>query len=38
LKGYRSVADVQGAESLAKVRDFKQQKKRAAAAGSADRD
>lgn len=38
LKGYRSVADVQGAESLAKVRDFKQQKKRAAAGGSADRD
>jgi uncharacterized HhH-GPD family protein len=31
-------ADVQGAESLVKVRDFKQQKKRAAAAGSADRD
>jgi len=39
LKGYRSVADVQGVESLAKVRDFKQQKKkRAAAGGSADRD
>jgi len=38
LKGHRSVADVQGAESLAKVRDFKQQKKKAAAGGSADRD
>lgn len=36
LKGYRSVADVQGAESLAKVREFKQQKK-TAAAGAADR-
>ncbi len=32
LKGYRSVADVQGAESLARVRQFKQQQKKKAAA------
>jgi uncharacterized HhH-GPD family protein len=38
LKGYRSVADVQDAQSLAKVREFKQQQKRAAAGGSTDRD
>ncbi len=31
LKGYRSVADVVDAESLQKVREYKQQKKRAAA-------
>ena len=32
LKGYRSVADVTGPDSLAKVRDFKKQKKAAATA------
>ena len=31
LKGYRSVADVVGPESLLKVREYKQQKKQAAA-------
>jgi uncharacterized HhH-GPD family protein len=34
-KGYRSVADVTGPESLQKVREFKKQKKSAAAAGTA---
>ena len=34
LKGYRSVADVTGPESLQKVRDYKQQKKAAAKAAS----
>lgn len=38
LKGYRSVADVQDAESLVKVREFKQQQKKAAASGASDRD
>lgn len=33
-EGYRSVADVRGADSLAKVREFKQQKKAAAKAAS----
>ena len=33
LKGYRSVADVVGPESLQKVRDYKQQQKAAAKAG-----
>ena len=33
LKGYRSVADVVGPESLVKVRAFKQEQKKAAAAG-----
>lgn len=37
LKGYRSVADVQGAESLKKVREFKQQQKKAASDGAVDR-
>ncbi len=36
LEGYRSVADVVDAESLLKVRDFKQQKKAAAKAAAAD--
>jgi uncharacterized HhH-GPD family protein len=35
LEGYRSVADVVDATSLAKVRDFKQEKKRAAKAAQA---
>jgi uncharacterized HhH-GPD family protein len=33
LKGYRSVADVQGPDSLLKVREFKQKQKKAASAG-----
>ena len=37
LKGYRSVADVQGAESLVKVREYKQRQKKAASGGSVDR-
>jgi uncharacterized HhH-GPD family protein len=37
LEGYRSVADVTDAASLQKVRDFKQQKKRAAKAATAAR-
>ncbi|TGO04241.1 HhH-GPD-type base excision DNA repair protein [Serinibacter arcticus] len=36
LEGYRSVADVVDAESLLKVRDFKQQKKAAAKAAAAE--
>jgi uncharacterized HhH-GPD family protein len=34
LKGYRSVADVTGPDSLAKVREYKQQKKAAAKASA----
>jgi len=36
LKGYRSVADVVDSESLGKVREFKQQKKKAAKATASD--
>jgi uncharacterized HhH-GPD family protein len=36
LEGYRSVADVVDADSLLKVREFKQQKKAAAKAASSD--
>ena len=35
LKGYRSVADVSGPESLAKVREYKQKKKAAAVKAAA---
>ena len=35
LKGYRSVADVTGPESLAKVREYKQKKKARAAKAAA---
>jgi hypothetical protein len=34
LKGYRSVADVVDPESLVKVREFKQRKKKAAKAAA----
>jgi uncharacterized HhH-GPD family protein len=34
LKGYRSVADVTGPDALARVRDYKKQKKAAARAGA----
>ena len=34
VKGYRSVADVTGPDALAKVREFKKQKKAAAKAAT----